>query len=132
MKRRLRKKLMLGEFQEFLVNVEIQTYAAQVDQDLFLDRWIDEVETNDMMCGGGGGKDGKWSFVVGCHAELEKSRAKRANLERWLAAEPGVREFSISPVTADLTRAFHGSPQAAMHQQRLNRQRGVDSEIWRD
>ncbi len=130
-KKRLRKKLFLGEFQEILVKVEIQTDATHVDQDAFLDSWIDEVEANDMMCAGGG-KDGKWSFVVDCNADLEVSREKRERLAAWLQAEPRVEEFTLSPICADLTRAFHSSPDAATRQQKMNRERGIESVIWHE
>ena len=132
MKKRLRKKLFLGEFQEILVKVEIQTDAPHVDQDAFLDVWIDEVEANQMFCSGGSGKDGKWSFVVDCNADLEVSREKRERIAAWLQAQPSVQEWTLSEIYADLTRAFHSSPSAATRQQKINRERRIESVIWRD
>jgi len=132
MKKRLRKKLGLGEFQQYFLDVEIRVGQAQIGDIDFLDCWIDEVEANQMFCGGGGGAGGNWSFVVECHADLEGSRHKRVNLEKWLQAKPSVQEFTLSPICADLTRAFHSSPDAATRQQKINRERGIDSKSWRD
>lgn len=132
MRKRLRKKLFLGEFQEYLLEVEMRVDNAQISNDDFIDRWLDEVETNHMMCGGGGGANGTWSFVVGCHADLEGLQRKRANLERWLQSEASIKEFTLSPIYADLTRAFHSSPDAATRQGKVNRERGIGSKIWRD
>ena len=132
MKRRGRKKLRLGEFQEFYMRVEMRVDKSQVSDDDFVDRWIEAIEADQMVCGGGDGPDESWDFAISCRADLESSRQKRARIERWLAAETGVREFWVSPVYADLTRAFERSPRAAMRQWETNRQRGVGSEIWRD
>lgn len=132
MKKRLRKKLSLSEFQEFYFDAEMRVDPTQINDIAFLDRWIEEVEVNQMFCGGGGGVDGNWSFVVSCHADLEDSREKRERIATWLQAEPSVMEFTLSPIYADLTRAFHSSPDAATRQQKINRERGIRSEIWRD
>lgn len=131
MKRRLRKKLFLGEFQEYCFVAKMRVDKTQIDDDTFIDSWIDEIEAHDMVCGGGGGENG-WEFTVGCHAKLEESREKRERMAAWLHDALGVEAFELSPVYADLTRAFESSPQAATRQRKLNRERGIDSEIWRD
>lgn len=131
MKRRLRKKLFLGEFQEYYLRVEIRVNTSQMDDDAFIDRWIDEIEANDMMCGGGCGEEsGAWDFVVSCGVDLEVSREKRKRIETWLQAEPSVKKFTLSPVYADLTLAFDSSPAAATRQRKANSQRGINSVIW--
>ena len=131
MKKRGRKKLGLGEFQQYFLDVEICVNQAQIGDIDFLDCWIDEVEANQMFCGGGGA-DGNWSFVVECHANLEVSREKRERIAAWLQAAPSVKEWTLSAIYADLTRAFHSSPGAATRQQKMNRERGIESVIWRD
>ena len=131
MKRRLRKKLGLGEFQAFYFDAEMRVDKTQIDDDNFIDNWIDEIEAHNMFCVGGGGvATGNWEFTVVCYANLEGSREKRERIAAWLQATAGIEEFTLSTVYADLTRAFHSSPQAVTRQKKTNRQQGIESEIW--
>lgn len=56
LKRRLRKKYHLGEFQEFgfEVIVNFKKGTGEIQFDKFWNEFIDEIEKNKLMCGGGG------------------------------------------------------------------------------
>ena len=99
MRRRLRKKKRVGEFQEFGVELEI-VLRAGVDLDAFLDDFLrDAVEANGLAFGGGGRGNRLSGFLeLGrrdtCQSILEKVAA-------WLAAENRIEKFTVGePVDA--------------------------------
>jgi uncharacterized protein YggL (DUF469 family) len=99
MRKRLRKKKHVGEFQEFGVEFAA-TLKPGVDFDAFLDDFIrDAVEANGLAFGGGGGGAQFSGFV-----ELGRRDVYVSNLEKvaaWFAAEGRVKSYQINePVDA--------------------------------
>ena len=99
MRKRLRKKKHVGEFQEFGVELEM-TLRAGVDFDGFLDDFLrDAVEANGLAFGGGG----RGSHLAG-FLELGRQdicQSKIAMLTAWLAAERRIETFVVGdPVDA--------------------------------
>jgi uncharacterized protein YggL (DUF469 family) len=66
MRRRLRKKKHLGEFQElgFAVRAGLRAGLSGSDLEAFFDRWIDAVEARQLAFGGGGGYDNKFEGFI--------------------------------------------------------------------
>lgn len=76
MKKRLRKKLHLGEFREYGLELDltITNLKTEDEMDLLLDRFIEDfVEANGLYCGGGMNlKDKTLGFVI----EVGRSKEK--------------------------------------------------------
>ncbi len=66
MKRRLRKKKRLGEFQElgFDVTATLRDGLSDAELGAFLDRWIDAIEQRRLAFGGGGGAGKVSGFIT--------------------------------------------------------------------
>lgn len=99
MRKRLRKKKRVGEFQEFGVEVEMRLRAG-VDLDVFLDDFLrDAVEANGLAFGGGGGGSCLGGFVeLGCR---DAYQSKIDKVTAWLAAERRLETFKVGdPVDA--------------------------------
>lgn len=66
MRRRIRKKKRVGEFQElgFEVTAELRDGLSEADFGAFLDRWISAIEARRLTFGGGGGEGRFGGFVV--------------------------------------------------------------------
>ena len=99
MRKRLRKKKHVGEFQEFGAELEVMMHTG-TDSDQFVDDFlVHAVESNGLQFGGGGGGLELRGFV-----ELGRRDVCAANLAKvtaWLAAEPRVESFTIGrPVDA--------------------------------
>lgn len=65
LKRRLRKKLHLGEFQEFEfeVSVDFKKGIGEIQFDKFWHEFVGEIEKHGLVCGGGGDYN-SWQVVV--------------------------------------------------------------------
>ena len=105
-KRRLRKKLYVGEFQEFGFSVEIHLVSGDAPTfDQALDAWIEFVESRGWLFGGGGSVDRRelGGFVVkdgrGTLAEDDRAAATA-----WLEEAAWVEGFRVGP----LQDAWHG------------------------
>ena len=99
MRRRLRKKKRIGEFQEFGVEVTAKLKSG-VDFDAFLDDFIsDAIEVNGLAFGGGCLKAMFSGFV-----ELGRRDVHTSNLEKvtaWFAKEGRIESYQVSePVDA--------------------------------
>lgn len=99
MRKRLRKKRHLGEFQEFGVELSIML-CSDTDFEEFLDNWIaNAVEANGLVFGGGG-------KAHECSGYLELGprdifRANLAKIESWLTSYGNIKSFRIDePVDA--------------------------------
>ncbi len=100
MKKRLRKKKRIGEFQElgfkagFRFSKELNTETSNN----LIDRFIQEaIEDNGLQFGGGGGYE--WDGFVA----LDKVRGSTTNLhreavEQWFIQESEVLEYFITPL----------------------------------
>ena len=94
MRKRVRKKKRIGEFEEFGVEVTAKLKSS-VDFDAFLDDFIrDAVEVNGLAFGGGG-LGAKFSGFV----ELGRRDVHASNLEKvtaWLAKEGRIESYQVS------------------------------------
>jgi len=99
-RKRLRKKLHVGEFQElgFAVrfrvtdNLSHDAFAAVVDA--FISQAI---EAHGLLCGGGG-ENPAWSVFVTRKERGSVTEEHRQAIERWLAACPEVNTVRIGPL----------------------------------
>lgn len=62
MRRRLRKKKHLAEFQEF--GFDVRADVNDDDPEAFVDRWIAQLDSNELAFGGRAGPDGIDGFVT--------------------------------------------------------------------
>ena len=112
MRKRLRKKQRLGEFQEFGFRVRIVTASGltKAERDWLLwDGWVlGFVETSGLLFGGGGLRD--WDgYVTSAARRGSATEHHRQAAAGWLASQPGVARYEVFP----LTDAWHGDPWAA-------------------
>ena len=102
MKKRLRKKLHRGEFQEFGFSVAWQ-FTPALDApgcDLFFEALIGRVEAAGLSFGGGGGPEGGSGFL--CLAKRGSASEKdRAQFAEWF------RKLEIEVVVGPLEDAWH-------------------------
>jgi len=86
LKRRLRKKFHLGEFQQFgfEVSVNFKKGLSEVRFDKFWNDFIDEIESNNLLFGGGG--DNKtWQGIVTSQKRFASpSVDEKRNISIWL------------------------------------------------
>lgn len=106
MRKRLRKKKRVGEFQElgfelaFAYDVEGE---AELDQ--LWDSFIEQaIEGNNLECGGGGDEKGMEYFVVAAGGRASATEDHRQCVRSWLEAEPCVKNIVVGP----LRDAWHG------------------------
>ena len=94
MNRRQRKKLRMGEFQEFVFEIRVGFRQPMNDAalDFFLDGFIDLIESRHLAVGGMGGQlplmetDG----VVSAWGRGSPTEADRATVVNWLQQRPEV------------------------------------------
>ncbi len=98
MKRRLRKKLYLGEFQEhaFELKADFKPGLSEDGLDALLDAFIDTVEARDLDFVGG--FDAGWleGTVMSAHRYQSPSEEDRQALIDWLKAREEVAEVNAS------------------------------------
>lgn len=107
LKKRLRKKLHVGEFQElcFEINAQLKTDLNETDFDKFVDDFILEaIERNQLEFGGGGNPE-KWNGF----ASLSKKYGSptdnhREKVRNWLEKRAEVVEYEIG----NLRDAWYG------------------------
>jgi len=107
MRRRLRKKLHLGEFREhgFELSYELRPDVTEDEADVFLDSFIAQVEANGLLCGGGG-RGTSWDFLVHRDGRGTTEERHGAALADWLGGQPDVVTYSLGGFV-DL---WHGPP----------------------
>ena len=105
MKKRLRKKLHRGEFQElgFEVRVRFDAGLSEEAWFAFWDRMVDFVEARGLAFGGGGSLS-DWSVFVDRPGRGSVAEEDRAALGEWLQAQPEVEEVALG----DLIDAHYG------------------------
>jgi hypothetical protein len=99
-KKRLRKKLRLGEFQE--LGFEVFFRVANNTPDDTFDRVIDAfithaIEENGLMCGGGG-KNPEWNVFVTLDRRGSAIDEHRQAVRKWLETCPEVKEIRLGPL----------------------------------
>ncbi len=102
MKKRLRKKLRLREFQEmgFSVKFELADLGGDDAYFAFSDRLIDVVKANNLMMGGV-----ITDFFVQTNSRRSATETNREAIEAWLWQQPEVFAIDVSP----LVDAWHGN-----------------------
>lgn len=107
MKRRLRKKLRLGEFREmcFEVTFELSATLAPAASDHVIDEFLEMIETHHLQFGGGGNDHTRlWSGVVGGPPRESVTAEQRAQVLAWLQAHPAITHAEAG----SLRDAWHG------------------------
>lgn len=100
MKKRLRKKLRRGEFQE--LGFEICFRAAEdISEETFdnvVDAFISQaIEANGLICGGGGRKP-EWEVFVTLDRRGSATEMHRQTVQRWLATYPEISTTQVGPL----------------------------------
>lgn len=105
MRKRLRKKLHVGEFQElgFEVGFRLPEGAAFEEIGPILDAFLEEaIEANGLVAGGGGRPDDQ-SFFVSLDGRGSATEDHRNRVESWLNA----RSEILHPAAGRLVDAWH-------------------------
>jgi uncharacterized protein len=104
MKRRLRKKLRLKEFQElgFHLSYRFAHGTTAEARDRHLAEFIDFIEGQQLTCGGGG--DEAVSYFVAHVPRGSVSEAQQTAVKAWLVAREEVTAVQVGP----LIDAWHG------------------------
>lgn len=104
MKKRLRKKLRLREFQEmgFPVKVDLDMPDTDEAYDAFWHRLVGMIEANRLLMGGG-----LIDFFVCTDSRRTATEADRAVVETWLRQQPEATAINVGP----LTDAWYGAGQ---------------------
>jgi uncharacterized protein len=99
MRKRIRKKLFLGEFQEFGFEVQFRLPPdlSDQDQEAFFDAFMTEaIEGPGLMCGGGCGMD--WDIFITLADRGSAQESHRKLVEDWLRKSSLVSEIRIGPL----------------------------------
>ena len=104
MKKRLRKKLHLGEFREdcFELNFEIDSVLDAWQVNALTDSFIELIESRNLQFGGGGMHN--WSGIVQGPCRGSATAADRTKVLEWLGSQPDIVAASAGP----LRDAYHG------------------------
>jgi uncharacterized protein len=99
MRKRVRKKLRLGEFRQFgfELGFALAPSATAAELDQFWDRFIlGFVEIQGLVCGGACGR--VWSVFIAPHGRRSATESDRAAARAWLAEQPGVGGVNVGPL----------------------------------
>lgn len=95
--RRLRKKLRVGEFQEFGVNIELVFNHTNLEFEQAIDELLDYVEAQECVFYGGGKLAGNNISGFVCRSERGSLTETQVNeLKNWLQQTPWITTFSVS------------------------------------
>lgn len=86
LKRRLRKKNRVGEFQEFGFQVEVKfklNLSESVSNKFYSD-FIALIEENKLVFGGGGSLESLQGFITGWEKYRSPTASQREKIENWL------------------------------------------------
>jgi uncharacterized protein len=98
LKRRLRKKFHVGEFQElgFEIKVSLKSELSEVDSDKFyVDFILQAVEKNQLMFGGGGDSKSVEGFITSSKKYTSATENQKEQVRNWLKQRDEVFEFQI-------------------------------------
>lgn len=97
LKRRLRKKYRVGEFQElgFQINVKFKPNLSEAESDKIYDDFIALIEANNLAFGGGGGAEYLQGFVTAWEIYRSPTTAQREKIENWLESRPEISESEV-------------------------------------
>ena len=101
LKRRLRKKLRIAEFQElgFEISVEFKSNLSKTDFDKFLDEFIEEIEENKLLFGGGGNEEVWAGFVTSSKNYQSPTDEQRKKIKSWLESRPEIAKCEVGNFT---------------------------------
>lgn len=104
-KRRLRKKLRIGEFQELGLSINICFNKETITFDSALDQWIEFIESKGWAFGGGGNENNREFSGFVCQPGLGTLfEQDRAAIQEWLEKQSWITEA----VVHELHDAWHG------------------------
>jgi uncharacterized protein YggL (DUF469 family) len=97
LKRRLRKKFHVGEFQElgFDVFVNLKSYLGETEFDTFYDEFIGVIEENKLSFGGGGGLEDVKGFVCSPEKFASPTIEDREQIKIWLERREEVADYKL-------------------------------------
>ena len=100
MRKRLRKQLHVGEFQELGCEVRFRV-ADNLSHDAFdavVDAFISQaIEAHGLLCGGGG-KNPEWNVFVTREGRGSVTEEHRQAIETWLVVCPEINTAQIGPL----------------------------------
>lgn len=100
--RRLRKKLHLGEFQEFGLQIQLQ-FKTGYQTEAIWHEWISWLESQHLSFGGGGSDRHLAGFVTqNGHGSLTEQH--RSQIQLWLSQQPWLQHAQVS----ELIDAWYG------------------------
>jgi uncharacterized protein YggL (DUF469 family) len=103
MKKRIRKKKHLAEFNELGVPIAIKR-KQESNFDAFLDEFLEQaIEGNECYIGGSGNDDHLVGFIELGRA-IDNPEERLRKISEWLDARPDIEKH----VTGDLVDAWHG------------------------
>ena len=105
MKKRVRKKLRLGEFRElcFEISYEIVPGLSVEQCDGLNDDFIAMIEEHGLQFGGGGSRDG-WNGIVELAGRGTAAEHHRRIVAAWLESQPQIKACTVG----QLVDAWHG------------------------
>lgn len=105
MKKRLRKKLHRGEFQEFgfCVSFDLVPGLTVQERNHVLDEFIDMIEQHGLEFGGGGARD-TWEGFVALDSRGTATETHRAAVREWLQTQAKISAVRIG----ELRDAWYG------------------------
>jgi uncharacterized protein len=95
-RKRLRKKLHQGEFQEMGFEVQFRVAADMSDAafDAFIDAFLEQaIEANGLMFGGGGRRE--WNGFVTLEGRGSATDDHRQLVQRWLESQSQIVEHQV-------------------------------------
>lgn len=106
LKKRLRKKYHLGEFQElgFKIYFSFESFVSEEELNLFLEEFIDEIERNTLLFGGSGDKKNWEGFVTSAEKFNSPTDEQRNNIDKWLKNRSDIENVKLD----ELTDVWHG------------------------
>jgi uncharacterized protein YggL (DUF469 family) len=97
LKRRLRKKFHIGEFQElgFEIFVKFKSELSELTFDAFLDDFIGEIEKNKLLFGGGSDVNTLEGFVTASQKYQSPTDLQIGNIKNWLKTRTEISEGEV-------------------------------------
>lgn len=93
----MRKKLRVGEFQEFGFQVEVKfklNLSESVSNKFYSD-FIAVIEENKLAFGGGSSHESLYGFVSGWEKYRSPTDAQKDKIENWLNGKTEIAEFKV-------------------------------------
>ncbi len=97
LKRRLRKKFHVGEFQEFgfEVFVNLKSDLSEITFEKFYDEFIDVIEENKLLFGGGGCKKNVEGFLTSAKKFASPTIEAKEKVKGWLEKREEVIDCKV-------------------------------------